>query len=129
EAAAHFRRLGLGRDEMRVTREAVDAMLAGERPVAELAPVLGRYLRLDRDIIQADRAQAADDFDSRLRYARQETEVLRLESEAALERERAASLAATNRLTFFISLLPVALLLLLGGIALLQRRANARLGR
>ena len=120
DATTRFRDLSLARDELRSSRTLIDAMLAAKRPVDELEPVLRRSLELDSEIMRVDRAQAADDFDARLQYAQRENQVLRLESEAALAQER-------ERLSRFINILSIAVLVLVVGFVLLQRRSHRRL--
>lgn len=128
-AHANFRALGLARDELRVARDLLTVMLDLGRPTAELEPLVRRYLELDTGIMAADRAQQADDFDARLKYAQQEFDVMRLQTEAALAQERETSLAATNRLTRFLTVLAVGTLIVLTAFFLLQRRSNASLRR
>ena len=128
-AHANYRDLGLTRDELRVARDLITVMLDMQRPVADVEPLVRRYLELDNDIMQADRAQAADDFDARLKYAQQEFDVMRLQTEAALAAEREKTLAATNRLTQFLTVLAVGSLIVLTAFFLLQRRSNRSLRR
>jgi diguanylate cyclase (GGDEF)-like protein/PAS domain S-box-containing protein len=126
-AHQHFRDLGLVRDELRAARELIAVLLDLDPRAIQLPPLLRRLFALDADVIQKDRAQAADDFDARIRYAQQEIEVLRLENEAALARARENALAATNRLTRFLIALSLAIVLVLAIFFVLQRRSNARL--
>ena len=126
-AVSNFRLHDLTRDELRATRTLIVVMLDAKRAGEEQEPVTRRYLAIEDEVIQVDRAQAADDFDARLKYAQQETEVLRLESEAALAQERERSLAATNRFNRILMLLGGLVFALLFGFFLLQRRANTRL--
>ena len=120
-------RLGLVRDELRAARELIAVLLDLDPRAIQLPPLLRRLFALDADVIQKDRAQAADDFDARIRYAQQEIEVLRLETEATLARERESALAATNRLTRFLIALSLGIVLVLAIFFVLQRRSNARL--
>lgn len=85
-----------------------------------------RFLSLERDIAQTDRAKAADDFEARLRYAQQEMEVMRLENEAALQQERAQALAQSSRLSGWLMASAMAILAV---FFVLQRRTNQRLER
>jgi diguanylate cyclase (GGDEF)-like protein/PAS domain S-box-containing protein len=128
-AVASFRTHGLTRDELRALRTLLLVMLDAKRPGEEREPVTRRYLALETEVIQADRAQAADDFDARLKYVQQENEVLRLEGEATIAQERERSLAATNRLTRFLNLLAIGTLVMLLGFFVLQFRSNRRLRR
>jgi diguanylate cyclase (GGDEF)-like protein/PAS domain S-box-containing protein len=126
-AHAAFRELGQARDELRVARELITVMFDMGRPTGEIEPLVRRYLGLDDEIMQANRAQAADDFDARLKYAQQEFDVMRLQAEATLAQERERSLAATNRLTRFLVLLALVTLLVLTAFFILQRRSNRSL--
>jgi diguanylate cyclase (GGDEF)-like protein/PAS domain S-box-containing protein len=126
-AVERFREHGLVRDELRAIRTLLLVMLDAQRPGEEREPVTRRYLALEAQVMQADRAQAADDFDARLKYVQQEGEVARLETEALLAQERERSLAAANRFTLFLNGLALVVLLMLGGFYLLQRRSNRRL--
>lgn len=128
-AHANFRALGLTRDELRVARDLLVVMLDLQRATAEIEPLVRRYLALDADIMSADRAQQADDFDARMKYAQQEFDVLRLQAEATLAQEREKALAATNRLSRFLTVLAVVTIAVLLAFFLLQRRSNASLRR
>jgi diguanylate cyclase (GGDEF)-like protein/PAS domain S-box-containing protein len=122
-----FRKLGLARDELRLARLLIGSMLDLPQHPAGLEPLLRRFLELDRTVVQGDRAQASDDFDAKLKYAQQELDVVRLESEAMLSRERETALAATHRLTLLLTLLSIATLLVLGVFFGFQRRSNRHL--
>jgi len=89
--------------------------------------MVGRFLELDRAVIQSDRAKAADDYEARLKYAAQEMDVLRLANEAELARQRELALAQTNRLTIWLMLSALLILLALGIAFVLQRRSNRQL--
>ena len=127
QAIRRFRALDLSRDERRVTRSLLDVLIEADRPASAWEPLLRRYLEIEREVLEADRAQAADDFDARLKYAQQENEVLRLEGEAKLAQAREQALAASARLTFWLNVAGGVTLLLLGVFFLLQRRSNRRL--
>lgn len=122
-----FRRLELQSDELRVLRELVSVLLRHEPTSPELAPLFQRFLALDNAIAQNERAQAADDFDARLKYAERENEVLRLQSESMLAREREQALAQINRQNRALMGLGVLGLLALATFFVLQRRGNRRL--
>lgn len=126
-AVRSFREHGLSRDELRALRTLLLVMLDAKRPGDEREPITRRYLALEAEVIQADRAQASDDFDARLKYVRQENDVLRLEGEARLSQERELSLAATNRLRGFLNLLAAVAVLMMLVFFGLQRRSNRRL--
>jgi diguanylate cyclase (GGDEF)-like protein/PAS domain S-box-containing protein len=127
EAIGRFRALDLSRDERRVTRALLDVLIEADRPASAWEALLRRYLEIEREVLEADRAQAADDFDARLKYAQQENQVLRLESEARLAQARELSLAATNRLTIWLNVFAGLTVLLLAVFFGLQRRSNRRL--
>lgn len=123
-----FTRLGLERDERRVLAELLQLELAA--PAARdstLAPVVSRFLVLDAALEQADRAQAADNFDARLQYAEREFELRRLQAQTQLERERSAALARENDLSTLLNVLAVAILVLLAAFFVSQRRGTRRL--
>jgi diguanylate cyclase (GGDEF)-like protein/PAS domain S-box-containing protein len=126
-AASNFRSHRLTRDELRALRSLLLVMLDAKRPGEEREPVTRRYLAIEAEVIQADRAQAADDFDARLKYAEQANDVLRLESEAALAKERERTLQAANRVNRLFNAAAIVVLLMLLGFYLLQRRSNRRL--
>lgn len=122
-----FRALGLARDELRLSRQLIGVMVEQPQLAADLEPLVRRFLELDRTVAQSDRAQAADDFDARLKYAQQELEVLRLENEATLAREREEALARTNRLTRLLILVGATSLTVLAIFFWQQWRSNRRL--
>lgn len=122
-----FRNLGLKRDESRVLRELIRIAIDQGRPRAEVEEFTTRFLEIDGEIEQNDRAKAADDFDARLAYAERELDVLRLKDEAALARERERTLAASNRQSRLLGWLAAATLLVVGGFYLVQRRSNQRM--
>ncbi|MDZ4813446.1 MAG: GGDEF domain-containing protein [Pseudomonadota bacterium] len=122
-----FRELGLDRDELRVGRDLIGVLLEIDAPKAELASAMRRVIELDRGVLSNDRALAADDFDSRLKYAEQQLDVLRLGSEATLAAERADALARRNRLGLALGMLSLATLLVLSVFFWQQRRSNRRL--
>jgi diguanylate cyclase (GGDEF)-like protein/PAS domain S-box-containing protein len=126
-AVKTFRELGLDRDELRVARDLIGVLLDIDAPKAELADVMRRVVELDRGVISSDRALAADDFDSRLKYAEQQLDVLRLSSEATLAAERADALGRTQKLTLAVGALGIATLLVLSVFFVQQRRSNRRL--
>jgi diguanylate cyclase (GGDEF)-like protein/PAS domain S-box-containing protein len=124
-----FRSLGQKRDETRVLRQLVRLSIELKRPRAELDEMTRRFLTIDDEIESNDRAKAADDFDARLQYAQREMEVLRLNDEAALAREREKALALSNQQTRRFGLLVAAVLVVLAVFYALQRRTNQRLRR
>lgn len=127
QANSAFASLGLARDELRTARE-LTLLLLDHRPNDRtLRPLIRRVFAIDSDVVEAERAQAADDFDTRLKYAEQTLEVVRLESEAALAQERAQVLAARNRFGRLVLLSSIAGLLILGAFFIQSRRANRQL--
>lgn len=126
-AVVTFRDLGLDRDELRALRDLIDALLNSDAPKADLTGAVRRVIELDRGVLSSDRAQAADDFDTRLKYAEQQLDLLRLSSEATLADERAKASARSSRLSLAVGLLSVATLLVLSVFLILQRRSNRRL--
>ena len=121
-----FRNLKLPRDELRATRALLGVLAQLERH-DDLVPLVRRYIDLESGIDAADRAQASDDFDARLKYAEQEKDVLRLQSEARLAAEREHSLAEQNRLTRLLTGLALLTLLVLFAFLVQQRRSNRRM--
>jgi diguanylate cyclase (GGDEF)-like protein/PAS domain S-box-containing protein len=128
-AAVSFRELGLDRDELRVTRQLLDRLIEDQANPTVWRTLAQRFLSLERDIAQTDRAKAADDFEARLKYAQQEMEVMRLESEAALQQERAQALAESSRLSGWLMASAMAMMTILAVFFVLQRRTNLRLQR
>lgn len=126
-ARAAFAALGLARDELRTTRELVELTLDDATSALVLRPLVRRMLEIDSVVLESERAQAADDFDARLDYARQQVELVRLESEAAVARERAAALDQRIRLNRLVGALGALMLIVLGAFFALQRRSNRRL--
>ena len=129
QAWRSFRALGQKRDEARVLRELVRLSIEQARPRAVVEEMTRRFLEIDSEIEGSDRAKAADDFDARLQYAQREIEVLRLNDEAALAREREKALAQSNLQTRRLGLLAALLLLVLGVFYALQRGSNQRMRR
>ena len=124
-----FRELGQKRDESRVLRELLRLSIDQRQPRATVDSLTRRFLEIDGEIEASDRAKAADDFDARLQYAQRELEVLRLNDEAALAKEREKALAASNEQGRRLGLLAMLLLLVLAVFYGIQRRSNQRLRR
>ncbi|QNP40566.1 sensor domain-containing diguanylate cyclase [Lysobacter solisilvae (ex Woo and Kim 2020)] len=127
EAVASFRALDLKRDELRVLRSQIQAEVASGAMPTESGGQLRRLFELSAEVEKADRAQSADDFDARLKYAQQEQSVAHLQREAELSRQRAQALAERNRLILWLELLTVAVLVVILVSYLQVRRAHARL--
>ncbi len=126
-AAEAFRALGLDRDELRVTRQLLDRLIEDAANPTIWRSLAQRFLTLEREIALSDRAKAADDYEARLKYAEQETEVLRLASEAELARERAQALAQEHRLTRWLMISALVTLVVLAFFFFQQRRSNRQL--
>jgi diguanylate cyclase (GGDEF)-like protein/PAS domain S-box-containing protein len=126
-AAEAFRALGLDRDELRVTRQLLDRLIEDAANPTTWRSLAQRFLALEREIALSDRAKAADDYEARLKYAEQETEVLRLASEAELARERAQALAQEHRLTRWLMISALLTLAVLAFFFAQQRRSNSQL--
>lgn len=122
-----FRQLDLTRDELRLTRQLMQLMIDHNADPALWNALVRRFLELDRSVNQSDRAKAADDYEARLKYAEQEMEVLRLSADAQLARTRAEALAESGRLSAWLTASALALLLILSGFFLQQRRSNRKL--
>ncbi len=122
-----FRSLGLKRDELRVLHELLRVAIERRQPREVVDALALRFLAIDGEIEQNDRAKAADDFDARLKYAEREFDVLRLRGEAVLARERERALAQSNRQSQWLMLLGAAMLLVLSVSFILQRRSNLNL--
>ena len=127
QAAEDFRSLQLASDELRVLRELVGVLIRHDRANPELPGHFQRILALDAQLEQAERAQAADDFDARLAYAAREAEVERLQIESLLARQREEALEQRNRLNQLLMLVGSFALLSLAAYYMAQRRGKARL--
>lgn len=122
-----FHQLGLARDELRLSRQLMQLMVDHDADSRAWNALVDRFLYLDREVTQSDRAKAADDYEARLTYAAQELEVLRLASEAQLAREREQGLAESSRLSRLLMFATLGIVLILSFFFILQRRSNQRL--
>lgn len=122
-----FNELDLARDELRVLRSLVGAELQNAAPAEQWRPELQRMLQLETKVSSRDRAEASDDFEARLDYAEQKLEMARLEQDATLARERSEAMARQHRLTGFVIVLSIAIVLALAYFFHVQRRLNRRL--
>jgi diguanylate cyclase (GGDEF)-like protein/PAS domain S-box-containing protein len=120
-----FRSLGLDREERRVLRALAHGRL--DQGVAPDAAFATRLLALEESLDRSDYELAGEDFEARMRYEQQRFAVERLESELALNAQRARALGYQRR--FAIAVAAASLLLTLIAIAfmLAQRRWGARL--
>jgi diguanylate cyclase (GGDEF)-like protein/PAS domain S-box-containing protein len=121
-----FRGLDLRRDELRVLRVLIH-LLIEQGLATEAAPLVTRLIDEERLLDEAERAQASDDFEARLKYAEREVQLMRLESEAAMAHERELALARSNRLTSWLVALVGLTTLVLAASFLQQRHHNRRL--
>lgn len=126
-AMESFRSLKLARDELRLVRELIGAMLKFGVEPARWAPLTQRMLELESSVNNSDRAQASDDFDARLKYAQQELDLVRLEGDAALARAREQAMQSSNRLTAWLGLLSLAVVIGMTVFFVFLRRSNRRL--
>lgn len=123
ESALAFRDLNLGRDEIRVIDQYL--RLALDQP--DLSNWVLRRVQLETSVSDVERSRAAEGFEERLRYAQQELDYVRLQSETALLSAERAALELRSRYDRLVGLLVLVLLLVLITLVLLQRRANGKL--
>jgi signal transduction histidine kinase/ActR/RegA family two-component response regulator len=126
-ASQLFASLGLARDELRVSRGLISVRLKFAPDAPGWSVLVERMLELEAMVAKSDRAMASDDFDARLLYAEQALDLVRLESEATLAREREQALAERNQLTVFLVLLSVAMVIVMAVFFSAQRRSNRQL--
>ncbi len=126
-ASQLFASLGLVRDELRISRELIRVRLKFAADVPGWSSLVARMLELEAEVSKSERAMASDDFDARLLYAEQELDLVRLESEALLAREREHAFTQRNQLTAFLVLLSVAMLIGMAVFFVYQRRTNRQL--
>ena len=125
-AFASFQSLDLERDESRVLRTLIGLLGKDKKPAEDLLILSKRMVELSNKIDREDRAKAADDFESRLRFINSENEIrqLKLQAEASKERERL--LLRNTQLAQVAAVLVVVVLIVLTGL-LFQVRRNKRL--
>jgi len=128
-AVASFKGLGLSRDELRATQRLLRLLLDQRASAEVMGPLLRRSFDLGEEVAQRDRTQAADDFETRLQYARQQLDIMRLESDARLAEERNRLLDAETRLSRWVTGLSVVMLMVFMVLLALQLRAKRRLER
>jgi signal transduction histidine kinase/ActR/RegA family two-component response regulator len=126
-ASQLFSTLGLARDELRVSRGLISVRLKFAPDAPGWGGLVERMLELEAMVASSDRAMASDDFDARLLYAEQALDLVRLEGEATLAREREQALAERNQLTLFLVLLSVAMVIVMAVSFVAQRRSNRQL--
>ena len=125
-ATRSFRALTLERDELRASQTLIGLMLEVGTDTSQLDPLLRRQFELQGKVALRDRAQAADDFESRLKYAQQQLDVLRLEGEAQLADERSRGLEAQSKLNRWVSTLSLVAAVTLAIFFAFQLRAKRR---
>lgn len=125
-ALTSFQGLSLERDESRVLRNLIGLLGKSKKPTDDLLMLSQRMVALSIKIDREDRAKAADDFESRLRFINSENEIrqLKLQAEASKERERL--LLRNTQLAQIAAVLVVLILVVLSGL-FLQVRRNKRL--
>ncbi len=126
-ASELFATLGLARDELRVSRGLISVRLKFAPDAPGWNVLVEHMLELEAMVAKSDRAMASDDFDARLLYAEQALDLVRLEGEATLAREREQALAERNQLTLFLVLLSVAMVIVMAAFFVSQRRSNRQL--
>lgn len=121
-ALAHFSRLELRRDELRVLRALLRVQLDAGGDAARLAPLVQRLMAIDETVVAAERDQAAADFEERLRYAESEAQLAQLKAERELAEERERRRTEAERFSYRLTAFAVLLAVLLGALMFLQRR-------
>ncbi|MCU0753776.1 MAG: hybrid sensor histidine kinase/response regulator [Xanthomonadales bacterium] len=122
-AAESFRALNLGRDELRV----IDLYLQIALDQPDLSSWVVRRLQLESSVGDLERARAAEGFEERLRYAQQELDYVKLQSEAARLSAERSEAELRRRNSLLIGTLGVLILIIVAALALLQQRANRKL--
>jgi diguanylate cyclase (GGDEF)-like protein/PAS domain S-box-containing protein len=129
-AYVEFRDLNLHRDQLRVGRLLLLQLLErGEGIDASMERLIRELMALEENVIQADRAQSAAEFQSRLDYVQQQAEVARLETEAQITAQRAQQLVEVERISRWLAWATLAGLLILLVFFIIQRMNNQRLKR
>ncbi|NJR44133.1 hypothetical protein HC761_01385, partial [bacterium] len=83
-----FQSLKQYRDEARVLRDLLPLAIAMQQSPTDIHALTQRFVSLSNRIEREDRADAAEDFGARLRYAENQFQVERLEAEAKASKER-----------------------------------------
>jgi len=125
-AAQAFRALDQYRDEYRVV-QAQTALAARAQQDLGLSGLLTRLDELTREVAQRERQLAADDFEDRLLYLRQESELTDATERAESARLRAEVADRNARLSIGIAAISVIAVFGMGYLALLLRRSARRL--
>jgi diguanylate cyclase (GGDEF)-like protein/PAS domain S-box-containing protein len=126
-AQKSFRELKLYRDERRVLRSLITSMVGRNKPQVEIEKLSTRLIELGWSLESDDRKLAADDFDARLKYAKQKLDLQKLELNASLNKERENAAKLERRFLTITAFLSTGLLLVMGILFLLQRRYGKKL--
>lgn len=127
KAHQYFQDLKLYRDERRVLRFLLGILLEEKSNRGELDRLMMRMVSLESKLELEDRTFAADDFEARLNFFKQEMDVKRLEEVAAIDKERVASLAEQRKLAVWVSVLVATLLVVVAILFVMQRKYTGRL--
>lgn len=122
-ARDHFAALDLASDELRV----MPGLLRLESDPEQIATMAMRLLDLDVRVDEANRNQAAADFDLRLQHAEQELTLAQMQASAELIETRLSSARERNQLFAVILMLVLMLAATLGYVLVNQRRLNRQL--
>lgn len=123
-----FSDLKLDHAQRRVLRHLVAVELALGAPTARLRQKLDRLIELEVLLDAQERNQAADDFDTRVRFLEQSAELDRLQRESELARERQGYLERMHRLNLALMVAGGLVLAGLAAFFVQQRRAAKALG-
>lgn len=126
-SASHaFRSLDQYRDEYRVVL-ALAGLAARTQSDPALAAVLHRLDALSRDVAERERQQAADDFEDRLRYLRQEVELAEATAQSNADRLSAENANRTAYFSAAIAVVSLIALLVMAYLTVRVRRSELRL--
>jgi diguanylate cyclase (GGDEF)-like protein len=128
-AYTEFQQLKLHRDQLRVGRLLLLQLIEQEGVAEPVNGLIRELMALEENVIQADRAQSAAEFQSRLDFVQQQAEVDRLEAEARVTEQRAQRLIEIERMSRWLAWATLAGLLILLVFFVGQRMSNQRLKR
>jgi signal transduction histidine kinase/CheY-like chemotaxis protein len=127
QSASHaFRSLDQYRDEYRVVL-ALAGLAARTQSDPALVAVLHRLDALTREVAERERQQAADDFEDRLRYLRQEVELTEANAQADADRLRAENADRVADYSAGIAAISLVALLAMAYLTVRVRRSELRL--
>jgi diguanylate cyclase (GGDEF)-like protein/PAS domain S-box-containing protein len=126
QAAESFRNLNLRRDELRVLSQLLPLMIRDAVPRAELEESMQRWIALEAEVAGSDRAQAAADFDVRLKSLQSEIEITRLELEKTIAEERTEKSIQAASFAKVLAAIGILASVVLAWFWQLQRRARLR---